>query len=44
MDETPKVKSKNLDVVAAYSGARGKRDASFIVIGISLFGITCEAR
>lgn len=39
IDKTPKIKSKNLDVVAEYERKQHKPAANFVVIGMPLF--TC---
>lgn len=36
MDDTPKAKSKNLDVLAEYEKAKAKNAANFVVIGTFL--------
>ena len=40
MDDTPRAKSKNLDVLAEFDKAKAKNAANFVVIGMLLFSFT----
>ena len=40
VDDTPKAKSKNLDVLAEFERRKAKNAANFVVIGMPLFSFS----